>query len=258
MHIDNLNFQRCGDPDNPKKLVILHGLFGSGSNWRSIARELCATHEVFCLDLRNHGDSPWDDEMDYLSLALDVEHFMKERQMYHPSVIGHSMGGKTAMMIAQDLRVPLHRLIVADIAPVPYSHSHMDLVRALQALDLSVAKNRTHIDEMLSAGVSEVSTRQFLLQNIRREESGYGWRLNLEAIAANMGALLDYHNDHVSAVETLFLRGEHSDYVLPRHQAAIDARFPKSHVETIANAGHWLHAEKPRQVIDACARFLDR
>jgi len=250
-----LHAQKYGKSANPK-LIILHGLFGSSANWRTIARQLSSSHEVFCLDLRNHGQSPWHDDMSYPAMARDVVRFMLDHQLRGCNMIGHSMGGKTAMMLAQDQIVELAKLVIVDIAPVTYRYTHIDMVDAMQEIDLSTVTGRSQIDTLLSVRIPDPGTRQFLTQNVKRDGEYYSWRINLEAIRQGLDSLVSYENDPISTVDTLFVAGENSDYIRPEHYSDIFKRFPKARIETIENAGHWLHAEQPGRFISVCKTFL--
>ncbi len=257
-----LHFRRYGDPGNAK-LIILHGLFGSGGNWRSIAKGLAATYEVFCPDLRNHGQSPWHDAMDYPALAGDVARFIGEHRLHGAAVLGHSMGGKTAMTLAQARDEPGRaapgKLIVVDIAPTPYpAAAHRELIAAMGAVDLAAA-SRAQVDASLAARIPDRATRQFLAQNLRRDGDGYAWRLNLNAIARHLDALTGYENEGVAQSETLFIAGANSDYLRPADpgaMCAIHRRFPNARIETVEGAGHWVHAEQPERLLALCNAFL--
>ncbi len=248
-----------GAPD-ARPLLILHGLFGSAANWRSVAGRFAAGREVFCLDLRNHGRSPWHDAMDYAALAADVARFIADHQLHRPALLGHSMGGKTAMMLAQDQRIAPAKLIVVDIAPQAYDPGgHLALIDAMSALDLA-ADDRRQIDATLAHRIPDPATRQFLAQNLvtDADAGGYRWRLNLAAIRRNMEALAGYENHRVATLDALFIAGADSDYLTPAAHPAIHARFPNARIETIENAGHWLHAQQPERLVGLCEAFLGR
>ena len=239
-------------------LLVLHGLFGSGTNWRSIARHLGKAHTVYLLDLRNHGESPHADAMDYHVLAADVAAFMDANGIAGADVIGHSMGGKTAMRLALDDPSRVQRLMVVDIAPAPSGSDHDQLIDTLLALPLEGLSRRTEADEALAASVPEAGLRAFLLQNLRSDGGGLAWRINLPGIRAAMPDLLAFP---VHAAErydgpTRFLRGGASDYVRDEHLPIIKAHFAAATVETMDGAGHWLHAEQPARFIEVANDFL--
>lgn len=252
-----LHFRKYGDPAMPK-LIILHGLFGSGVNWRSIAARLAASYEVFCPDLRNHGSSPWHHRMGYAAMAGDVARFIGDRQLHRPALLGHSMGGKIAMLLAQRQCIELGRLIVVDIAPIAYRPTrHLQLMDAIAALDLAAVTDRKAIDGALAERIPDPATRQFLAQNLRKDEDrGYRWQLNVAAIRQHMAALAGYAEARVTDLDTLFIAGADSDYINPAAHAEIYARFPNARIETVENAGHWLHAQHPARLVALCDGFL--
>ncbi len=237
-------------------MVILHGLFGSNSNWRSIARRLSTNRAVTCLDLRNHGQSPWHDDMDYPSMASDVARFIEDHKLMNSILVGHSMGGKTVMSLLLDNLVPVSKSIIVDIAPVSYSHDHLELLTAMKSMALNSAQNRDDIDKMLSAHIKDTALRTFLLQNAVRDENGYRWRINIESIYKNMSHLIDFQvRQRRSTTPTLFVAGGNSDYVLPKDHPQINAAFPCAQIEIVENAGHWLHAEKPSALLNLITRL---
>jgi len=240
-------------------VVILHGLFGSSRNWHSFARKLGDHYRVYSLDLRNHGDSPWADSVGYEALAADVRQFIGERGLSSPMVIGHSMGGKTAMTLALEHGDLLGGLIVMDIAPVAYDHDHDEYIGAMRAMDLSSMRTRNDADAALRNTVREAGVRQFLLHNLVSADGGYRWRINLDALAGGMESIMDFSErltNRSYAGPTLFLRGGRSDYVRLEHEPVIKRLFPRADLESIADAGHWLHAERPDAVRISVERFL--
>jgi pimeloyl-ACP methyl ester carboxylesterase len=249
----------CAEFGDGPPLLILHGLFGSGRNWTSIARKLAETRRVLAVDLRNHGASPWDPAMDYPTMAADVLELIEEKALDRPVVLGHSMGGKTAMAAALAAPRAVGALIVADIAPVAYRHGNAAYVAAMRAIDLSRVERRGDADEALRDAVPEAGVRGFLLQNLVFGEDRPRWQLNLDAIAASMDRLIDFPYAAGEARyggPALFIAGGASGYVRPEHREAIRAFFPAANIETIAGAGHWPHAEKPREFLEIATRFL--
>ncbi len=241
-------------------LVILHGLFGSGRNWASLARRLGERHRVFTLDLRNHGQSPWAASMTYREMAADVAAFLAHHGIEGATVIGHSMGGKTAMVLALERSELIGRLIVVDIAPVAYRHSHLALIDAMRRVDLEAASRRGDVDEALKHAVPDIGLRGFLLQNLVSEAGRLRWRLNLAAIAANMDGLIGYPGDLDGlryGGPTLFLAGAASDYVPAGAAPRIRALFPAAEIDAIAGAGHWVHAEQPEAFLARVEAFLE-
>ena len=240
-------------------LVILHGLFGSSRNWASHARQLGKSHRVFTLDLRNHGDSPWAETMSYREMADDVASFLKRHGLEGATVMGHSMGGKTAMLLALEQGDLVGRLIVVDIAPVPYSHTHLPYIEAMQAVDLSTVGRRGEVDRLLENAVPEPGLRGFLLHNLASEAGRLRWRINLDALGANMDDLIGYPDDLEGlsyAGPTLFLAGAASDYVPAAQHSRIRGLFPAAEIDAVADAGHWVHAEQPQAFLARIGAFL--
>ena len=240
-------------------LIILHGLFGSGRNWASIAKKLSDNWRVLTVDLRNHGASPWDAEMNYALMAEDVLALIEAEKLERPVVLGHSMGGKTAMMAALIEPSAIGALIVADIAPISYGRSHDPYVEAMQSVDLATVKRRGEADEALRAAVPEAGLRGFLLHNLVFEDEGPRWRLNLEAIDRNLEALSDFPDPSTGGVysgPSMFIAGANSNYIQPDHHATIRRLFPEASILLIAGAGHWLHAEKPAEFLELVTGFL--
>ena len=238
-----------GSPEHPA-IVILHGLFGSLSNWRSIATSLSARYRVISVDLRNHGQSDWSPSMTYLDMAGDLAQLISDQQLKSPHLVGHSMGGKTVMAYLQHYPQPNGKAAVIDIAPVAYDHNHDNLVNALNSLSIYSLGSRRQADQLLSAYVNEPSLRQFLLQNLVRKPDGFNWRINLQAIADNTANIFGYPPGGSVDTDTLFIRGEKSDYINPRYEDEIHRIFPNSRISTVKNTGHWLHAEQPAALLN--------
>ncbi|MDA7475742.1 alpha/beta fold hydrolase [Planktomarina temperata] len=235
-------------------LIIAHGLFGSGRNWGVIAKRLANHRRVIALDMRNHGASPWSEDHSYHALAADIEEVATT--LGQPvDLLGHSMGGKAAMVAALS-GAPIRRLIVADIAPVGYSHSQQPVIDAMQSVPLDHITSRAEADQALSAHIEDPALRSFLLQSLN--VSAQRWRLNLPALSASMDQIIGFPDisGHFNA-PALFLTGALSDYLRPEHRPRIKALFPKARFAKIPQAGHWLHAEKPREFEAAVRVFLD-
>lgn len=235
-------------------VVILHGLLGSSSNWRSIARRLADAHRVFTLDLRNHGDSPHVPTMSYAAMAEDVRAFLDSHAIESATVIGHSMGGKTAMRLALENPDRVDRLVVVDIAPVASDHDHLPILRAMAELDLERVERRSDAERMLEAAIPDAGMRMFVLQNLASTAQGFAWRVNLDAIQASLSALLDFPVDARTRPydgATLFVRGALSDYLLDAHEDTIRRLFPRARIVTVEGAGHWVHAEQPARFLEA-------
>lgn len=244
-------------PGDKPPLVIAHGLFGSARNWGGITRRLAAGRRVVAVDLRNHGESFWDDTHSYAAMAADLA-AVAETLGAPIDLIGHSMGGKAAMLLALTAPERIGRLIVADIAPIAYSHSQQPLVEAMAALDLSPLDRRSAADAALAPAVPDPGVRAFLLQNLRFDAGGARWSLNLAALGAAMPEIMGFPEMSTRfAGPTLFLSGGASDYVPASAKPTITARFPEAVFEAIPGAGHWLHADAPGPFVAALTAFLD-
>ena len=241
-------------------LAILHGLFGSGRNWTSIAQRLAAHHRVLALDLRNHGASPWSDRMDYAEMAEDVCAALHARGYDRYALLGHSMGGKAAMVAALQHGAEVERLVVVDIAPVDYPPHHLAHVRAMRELDLAGIKRRSEAEARLAAAIPDPAERAFLVQNLVFEDGRARWRLNLAAIEQAMRGLGEFLDLPPTAYDgaALFIAGGQSDYLLPEYEPAIHRRFPSAEIVRIDDAGHWLHAERPEAFLAIVEGFLSR
>jgi esterase len=240
-------------------LLILHGLFGSSKNWHSHMRRFAEDFEVFSIDLRNHGQSFHAEQMNYSLMAADVAQLVTHLQLGNCRIIGHSMGGKVAMALAILYPGLLSRMIVVDIAPVAYQHSHDSLIDPILALDLRNFELRAQVEQGLQAAIPDASLRAFLMQNLVREAGEWCWRVNWPVIQREMGSLTGFvplSDDWSCDLPSLFLRGANSDYVGEVEAAVIKKRFPASRLETLADAGHWLHAEQPLQFARLALDFL--
>ncbi len=246
-----LNVTTHGNPTNAPPLLIAHGLFGSARNWGVVAKRLSDNREVRAVDMRNHGESPWFDAQSYPDMAGDLARLIAE-----PSdVLGHSMGGKAAMVLALEHPDKVQRLVVADIAPVTYGHTQMPLIDAMRELNLSSVETRSDADRQLAASIAEPGVRAFLLQSLDVKEKR--WRLNLDVLARDMERIIGFPEiDGVFDRPALFLSGSESDYVRRDYRDRIRTLFPKAVFAKIPGAGHWLHADKPREFEAAVASFL--
>lgn len=240
-------------------VVLLHGLFGQARNFGQIQRTLAQRWRVIALDLRNHGASPHAPDMRYATMARDVLETLGALGVASAVLIGHSMGGKVAMVAALEAPAAVSRLLVADIAPVAYDHAgfHGRYVAAMRALTLRPGLTRAEADAALAEAVPDAPTRSFLLQNLRFGEA-MGWRLNLEAIEPALPALAGWPDmeDAVYRGPTLFLAGARSDYVRPEARPAIHALFPAARVVTLKEAGHWIHADDPEGFVSVVEAFV--
>ncbi|MDN3567887.1 alpha/beta fold hydrolase [Paeniroseomonas aquatica] len=238
-------------------VVLLHGLFGSGQNWGGIQRQLATRHRVLAIDLRNHGASPRAAAMDYPAMAADVAETMAGVTAAPAAVLGHSMGGKVAMVLALQEPQLVSRLVVADIAPIRYPPALRAYVEAMQAITLRPGLTRRDADAALAETIPEPGIRAFLLQNLRLQESPPDWRLGLAEIAAAMPGIEGFPElPGRYAGPVLVLAGERSGYVRPASTPGFEALFPDLRFATVAGAGHWLHAENPAGFLAALEPFL--
>ncbi|WP_341368963.1 alpha/beta fold hydrolase [Yoonia sp. BS5-3] len=230
-------------------LLIAHGLFGSARNWGVIAKRLSQSRPVVAVDMRNHAGSPWHDSHSYTDLADDLAQLITEPC----DVLGHSMGGKAAMVLALQWPEKVNRLIVADIAPVTYTHTQMGPIDAMRKVQLDQIENRA--DAKAQLGDLEPGVPEFLLQSLDMKERR--WRMNIDVLAAEMDKIIGFPKiDGTFEGASLFLSGGQSDYVQAGHRPAIKALFPNAKFAKIPGAGHWLHAEKPREFEAAISAFL--
>ena len=240
-------------------VCLLHGLFGRAQNLGAVARRLAGSHRVLSLDLRNHGASPHAPGMAYAAMADDVLGTLADRGALPACVLGHSMGGKAAMMLALVAPAQVTRLIVADIAPIRYAHGNAQVAAALQGLALAQGLDRRQAHSALAAAVPDAGVRGFLLQNLVFGPSPH-WRIGLDEIAAGMSDIEDWPDLPASSCfrgPTLFVSGARSGYVQEDARPAIEALFPNAARVRLDDAGHWLHADQPDAFGHAVEDFLD-
>ncbi len=241
-------------------VAILHGLFGSARNWGGIARRLAPDFRVIAFDLRNHGASPWAPTMGYAEMAEDVRAAMKARGHRRYALIGHSMGGKVAMMAALAAAAEIERLVVVDIAPVAFPAAHLAYVQAMRGLDLAAIARRGDADKALADAIPNPVERAFLLQNLVLNDGPPRWQLNLSAIETALPAALSgfpaVAPEAVYRGPALFIAGGTSDYVRPDDDAKVRRLFPDARLLRIEEAGHWVHAEQPDAFLNAVLPFL--
>jgi pimeloyl-ACP methyl ester carboxylesterase len=257
MRLRSVEMGAAGGGEPP--LVLLHGLFGQAQNFGAVQKVLAASRRVVALDLRNHGASPHDPEMDYAAMAADVVETLEALGALPAVVLGHSMGGKVAMMLALTRPELVARLIVADIAPVPYPPFFRAYAEALQAIPLHPGLNRREADAALARAIDNPGIRAFLLQNLRLDSDPPAWRNGLAEIAAALPAIEavpDFPPGARYDGPVLVLSGERSDYVREEHRPVFRALFPAARFTRIKGAGHWLHAEKPEGFMAAVSAFL--
>jgi len=238
-------------------LIILHGLFGTLENWGSQITTLSQQHQVIAVDLRNHGQSPHSNTMDYPLMAQDVIELMNSLKIKTANIIGHSMGGKVAMQIALNYADYVNRLIIVDISPVNYNAHHQSIFQGLFNLDLNSLKSRSHADTLLSEYVAEAGVRAFLLKNLYRDSNkNFAWRPNLQALYNQYANISKAPTGATFSGNTLFIKGVNSEYIIAEHQSAITNFFNQVSFKMIEGAGHWPHAEKPKIFSSIILKFL--
>ncbi|OEF24020.1 alpha/beta fold hydrolase [Vibrio rumoiensis] len=251
-----LNYKIQGDGPY---LLLIHGLFGSLDNLGLLARDLINDFSVISVDLRNHGKSFHHNEMNYQTMASDLDHLLQILKIESTIVIGHSMGGKAAMALADMAPEKVSKLIVLDMAPVAYQQSRHDNVFAgLNAVILEKPTDRKAALACLAQHVEIEGVRQFLSKSLHSKDGSMQWRFNVTDIQDNYHHIQDWKNIPAFTKPTLFLKGENSDYLIADYQTQIIAQFPNSKAHIIANTGHWLHAEKPAEVLRSIRRFLTK
>jgi pimeloyl-ACP methyl ester carboxylesterase len=238
-------------------LLIIHGLFGSADNWRSMAKYFAKFYRVISVDLRNHGRSPHSDEQSFDLMAQDMVELCDALQLDKVNVLGHSLGGKVAMRFAELQPERIHKLVVVDISPRQYFSQHTPLMDAMMALDMAQLSSRKAIDEALAPKVSDPAVRQFLLMNLQSDERGLSWRINLPALKANYQALMAPVCEQAKlTMPSQFIYGGQSEYVTEDDRTLIKQHFTKARFDVIDKAGHWVHAERPQQFKQLVEEFL--
>ena len=238
--------------------VILHGYFGMGDNWKSLGNQFAEHYEVHMVDQRNHGRSFHSDDFDYELLAEDLYNYVEHYELENIILLGHSMGGKTAMLFAVEYPELVDTLLVADISPRYYQPHHNEILKALNSVDFSIHNSRKLVEEQLANYIPELGTRQFLLKSVYwREKGQLDFRFNLPSLTENnseVGKALPSFTSFEGA--TLFLAGGNSNYITSQGEPLINAHFPNAKIVTVPNAGHWLHAENPKGFYNEVTEFL--
>lgn len=240
-------------------LIILHGFLGMGDNWKTLANKFSANYQVHLVDQRNHGRSFHDENFSYELMVEDLVYYLDHHDLEKVNILGHSMGGKTAMLFAVEYSARLNKLVVADIAPKFYPPHHQYILDALNEVDFDKVSSRNEIDKILQKHIPEMGIRQFLLKNVYRiDKDKLAYRFNLET--------LEYNIDEIGVAlpartlfegPALFLKGALSGYITNDDEDLIAGHFPNCRIATIAKASHWLHAENPIDFYDNVARFLE-
>ena len=252
-----LNYKTVGEGES---IVILHGLFGSLDNWQTMARSISEEgYQVVTIDLRNHGKSPHTDEMSHQLMAEDVKAFLKKQQIENCTLVGHSMGGKTAMQLALTSPELISGLVVVDIAPKPYTARHNVYFKAMMELNVQELESRKEARQQLGKSIKNDAIKQFLLKNLDRTDDGYQWKFNLNALYEHYEELISGLESSSSfAKPSLFISGQLSDYISAADMADIQRLFPNSRVEVVENSGHWVHAEQPESFQKLLLEFVQQ
>ncbi|MFV8325105.1 alpha/beta fold hydrolase [Flavobacterium sp. ZS1P14] len=239
-------------------LLILHGFLGMSDNWKTLGAQLASDFQVHALDLRNHGRSLHSEAFSYEIMVQDVFEYCQAHNLEKINIIGHSMGGKVAMLLATTHPKLVDKLIVADIGPKFYPQHHQDILAGLNAVDFSIKPSRNEVEEIMSKYIPDFGTRQFLMKNLYWQEPGQlAFRFNLAVFNTKMDEIgIPLPENLVFDKPTLFIRGGNSNYILDSDFENIKHHFPKARVETISNVGHWLHAENPAVFYQTVISFL--
>ncbi len=248
-----LHYQTLGQG---QPLILLHGLFGSGDNWGTVARHFSQHYQVICVDLRNHGRSPHSASQSYANMADDLLELCDALSLERIHLLGHSLGGKVAMQFAAKHPDRVGKLIVVDMAMRAYADAHTYLIDAMMAIDLTTLQSRHEVDKILSNSIPQAMVRQFLLMNLIKSDSSLAWRINLAALKTNYPGLQQAvcENTHYEK-PCLFIRGEHSDYVQDADTEQIKTNFISAQFASLPT-GHWVHAEQPQEFIELVGNFL--
>lgn len=251
-----LHYKEIGEG---KPLVILHGLFGTSDNWQTHAKKLGEYYRVILVDQRNHGHSPWSEDFTYENLADDLERLILHLGIDQFTLIGHSMGGKTAMYYSQKYPNRLEKMVVVDIGIKRYPMHHNEIIKGIKSIDLSTIESRSAAEQAMLPFVDSYGVRQFLLKNLYWIEKGkLAWRMNVDVLEREMEEILAPIPTIEVWTPTLFLRGAMSNYILDEDWDAIEEIFPDATLETIENAGHWVHSEQPEEFIEKVLEFIIR
>jgi pimeloyl-ACP methyl ester carboxylesterase len=249
-----LNFKEFGEG---QPVIILHGFLGSLDNWQIIAKDLSADFKVYLVDLRNHGKSEHTPKHSYALMSEDLKEFFAQQNIKNAYVVGHSMGGKAAMFFAAENPQLVDKLVVIDIGVKYYPPHHQDVLGALNSIDLLGVSSRAEVENHLMQHLKDNGVVQWLMKNLKREGNTFEWKFNLKDLTTeieNIGEALS--DDAEYSNPTLFIRGGNSRYVLDEDIEGIMQHFPLVKMETIANAAHWVHAERPQEFGEVLQKFL--
>ncbi|MGR5133095.1 alpha/beta fold hydrolase [Vibrio alfacsensis] len=249
-----LNYKQEGQGQT---VVLIHGLFGSFSNLGLLARDLAQDHSVISIDLRNHGLSFHSDIHDYPSMAQDVVTLLRHLNVEPALVIGHSMGGKVAIKVADIAPELVKQLVILDMAPVAYdTNRHENVFTGLQAVIKEQPTSRTQALDILTQHIELDGVRQFLSKSLYKNDEKMDWRFNVTSLLDNYANIIGWQEIAPTNIPTLFVKGGDSDYLLPEHQTAVKRQFKQAKAHIIANTGHWLHAEKPAEVMRVIRKYI--
>ncbi len=244
-----LYYKSYGQPSQ-KPIVILHGFLGNGDNWATIAKQLDDDAFIIVPDMRNHGRSPHDDEMSIEIMAQDVINLLQELSIESCTLVGHSMGGKIAMQCALDAPHLFSSLVIVDVSTRAYHGGHEHILAAMDQLKLADYSSRSELDTALSQFLPSQSLRAFLLKNVKRNSSGFSWKINLPILIQIYPELLVSFDPPIPIdIPACFIRGEQSGYIMQEDIDLIEERFTDVEFLTIKNAGHWIHADAPDETI---------
>jgi len=256
-------------------IVIVHGLYGSSDNWLTVGKKLSTSHKVYMIDQRNHGRSPNSEEHSYEAMKNDLAEFFDQQKIDKAILMGHSMGGKTAMCFAADYPERIEKLIVVDIAPKDYFllndesqyYLHNNILRAMLELDFGKIDSRKQVEDFLNERIDSTQIVQFLLKNVHRNKENqlYEWRLNVPVLYDNLDEIIKGVNAHwfddrlpITNYPVLFIKGANSNYILPEDYASIRRIYPEAEIVQIPDAGHWLHAEQPQLFMNTIWSFIQK
>jgi len=238
-------------------IVLIHGLFGNLDNLGLLARDLKQDHQVLSIDLRNHGSSFHSDQHDYQLMATDVSNLLLELKLSDVTVIGHSMGGKVAMALTEIDTVTIKKLVVLDMAPVAYQQRrHDNVFQGLTAVSEAKPTSRSAALKILAEHIEIDGVRQFLTKSLYKDNDIMKWRFNVQSLIQNYEHIIGWKAITRCTTPTLFVKGGDSDYLTGEHQPQVQAQFSNAKAHVIANTGHWLHAEKPAEVLRAIRKFI--
>lgn len=252
----DLNFKTLGEGP---PVIILHGFLGMLDNWKTFGRKLSEKYQVFLVDQRDHGRSPHTDDFSYDLLAEDLHDFMDAQNLESAFLIGHSMGGKTVMRFMQKYPSMVKRAIVVDMAPFKNDNHHNHILDALNSFDPASANARSDGEEHLLKSIPDIGVVQFLMKNMnRRKEGGFQWKMNLDLLTSKYDEILEATDSQISEVPTLFVAGGKSNYIPAYEHEEILRLFPLGKIQTIEDAGHWVHAEKPEELLELCIEWMQK